>query len=70
MMTSDAIAQVRASLPGPEAAALVRDIIRASVEDQATLWERIDTAVSALKRRGEVNHFSEGIRTLAMRERD
>lgn len=68
MTTQDAIAQVRASMPGPEAAALVLDIVRSQVREQDDLWVRIDSAVGALKRRGEVNHFSEGIRSLALRE--
>lgn len=66
-MSSDTIAQARASLPGSEAALLVRTMIERQVKEQDTVWDRIERVVAPLKRRGEVNHFSEGIRELHLR---
>ena len=67
-MSGDTIAQARASLPGTEAALLVRSMIDRQVKEQDGLWDRIERVVAPLKRRGEVNHFSEGIRELHLRE--
>lgn len=68
-MTVDAIEQARASLPGSEAAALVRTMIEHSVREQRELIEpRVERVTSFLSRRKEINHFSEGIREIVLRE--
>jgi len=66
-MTGDTISQARDTLPGTEAALLVRTMIARQVAEQDGLWDRINRVVAPLKRRGEVNHFSEGIRELHLR---
>lgn len=66
-MSSDTIAQARANLPGEEAALLVRTMIERQVKEQDGTWARIERVVAPLKRRGEINHFSEGIAELRLR---
>lgn len=59
----DAIESLRSSLSGEEAAAAVRNMVEGDILAQEAQWPRIQSVVSALTRRGQINHFSDGIRS-------